>query len=126
LADVEGLVMTSQATKDSMEGDGIHVIFADRLSRRNRLQDALMWFFTSAGRLLQGDAAIFDVIDGGFRTIPPLCFEYLGDFSRPHRKWKLKDTRVTCGYGALLASPDSIRSFRGFNLGKNHVAHPHA
>jgi hypothetical protein len=36
--------------------------------------------------------AILDVIDGGFRTIPPLGFEYLGDLSRPHRKWKLKDT----------------------------------
>jgi len=60
-ADVEGLVMTSQATKDSMEGDGDrHVICADRLPRRDRLQDALMWFFTSAGRLLScpfhGDA----------------------------------------------------------------------
>ena len=36
-ADVEGLVTTSQATKDSMEGDGDrNVICADQLPRRDR------------------------------------------------------------------------------------------
>ena len=102
---------------------------SDRLPRRDRLQDALMWFFTSAGRLLScpfhGDAGRdFDVIDGGFRTKPALGLKELGYLSVAHRGWKLKHAPIPCLDTILLESPGFCDIHAGFFLGTNDVAHP--
>jgi hypothetical protein len=68
--------------------------------------------------------AELDVIDGGFGTVPALGLEHLGYRFGAHRKWKLKDTPVTCRDGVLLASPRYFEIFAGFPLRKNDVAHP--
>lgn len=55
--------------------------------------------------------AIFDVIDGGFGTIPGLRYG-IGT----NLKWKLEDTPVTCGDGILLASPRHFEIFDGVSF----------
>ena len=69
--------------------------------------------------------SILDVIDGGFGTIPALGLQDLRYGVGTHRKWKLKDTPVTCSDTVLLASPRRLRdccepSFRG----RIDVPHP--
>ena len=49
--------------------------------------------------------AILDVVNGSLGTIPALGLQGFRYGFGTHRKWKLKDTPVTCGDDILLASP---------------------
>jgi hypothetical protein len=102
---------------------------SDRLPRRDRLKDALMWFFTSAGRLLScpfhGDAGRdFDVIDGGFRTKPALGLKeaWLPLCGSSRVETQAYADPVPRYYPSRIAG--LLRHPRGFFLGTNDVAHP--
>jgi len=49
--------------------------------------------------------AVFDVVGGGFWTIPAFGLQDLGYGSRARRGRKLKDTAISCLDTILLASP---------------------
>ena len=68
--------------------------------------------------------AIFDAIDGGFRTKPALGLKELGYLSVAHRGWELKHAPIPCLDAVLLESPGFCDIRAGFFLGTNDVAHP--
>ena len=67
-----------------------------------------------------------DVIDGGFWAIPTLGLQDLRYGFRTHRKWKFKDTPVTCSDTVLVAPPRPCEIVAAFFSGKNDVPHPDA
>ena len=126
-ADVEGLVMTSQATKD---GDGIDMSFVGSITstrstpRRADVVFYFCWTVFCLALFTETPDAIFDVIDGGFRTKPALGLKELGYLSVAHRGWKLKHAPIACLDTILLESPGFCDIHAGLFLGTNDVAHP--
>jgi len=68
--------------------------------------------------------AELDVIGGGFWTVPAFGLQCLSYGLGTRRKWKLKDTPVTCGDAFLLVSPRPFEIVAAFFPGKNDVPHP--